>query len=259
MHYYNFNIADYRKDTAHLSIIEHYIYRQLIDWYYLDELPIPKKTQQVMRRLSLGSENEPDLINVLDDFFVSTPKGYIHNKIENDLLEYKLKAENSRINGKKGGRPKGVKNQQVKDSEKPKKTQQVNSDNPDETQVKANRTLTNNQEPITINQIKKTKEKKASGFDAFWKAYPKGHKTSKKEAMVKWVSKNLHEKVGEILADIANRIANDDRWKKGFIPNSSTYLNQERWDGDIYKDPKIQSTDRIQRDGFENNNYSEVF
>ena len=37
MHYYKFNIADYRKDTGHLSTIEHGIYRQLIDWYYLDE------------------------------------------------------------------------------------------------------------------------------------------------------------------------------------------------------------------------------
>ncbi|MER2164727.1 MAG: DUF1376 domain-containing protein, partial [Psychrobacter alimentarius] len=35
MHYYSFNIADYKKDTAHLKPMEHYIYRSLIDLYYL--------------------------------------------------------------------------------------------------------------------------------------------------------------------------------------------------------------------------------
>ena len=65
MHYYQFNISDYRADTAHLNIIEHGIYRQLIDWYYLDEKPIPKETQVVMRRLCLGFD-EVSLLNKRD-------------------------------------------------------------------------------------------------------------------------------------------------------------------------------------------------
>ena len=76
MHYYQFNIADYRKDTAHLTPMEHYIYRQLIDWYYLDEQPIPKITQVVMRRLSLGSEHKATLENVLHDFFENDENGW---------------------------------------------------------------------------------------------------------------------------------------------------------------------------------------
>ena len=58
MHYYKFNIADYRKDTGHLSTLEHGIYRQLIDWQYLDEKPIPLETQVVSRRLRLGSDDK---------------------------------------------------------------------------------------------------------------------------------------------------------------------------------------------------------
>ena len=57
MHYYKFNIADYRKDTGHLSTIEHGIYRQLIDWYYLDEQPIPEETQVVIDGLPDESQN----------------------------------------------------------------------------------------------------------------------------------------------------------------------------------------------------------
>jgi uncharacterized phage protein (TIGR02220 family) len=126
MHYYSFNIADYRKDTSHLCPTEHYIYRFLIDWYYLDESPIPKETQQVIRRLGLGSQDIQYLLNVLNDFFESTEDGYIHKRIEKEISAYHDRAHTSRVNGKLGGRP--------------KKTQQVNFENP-----------TNNQEPKTNN------------------------------------------------------------------------------------------------------------
>ncbi len=70
MNYYQFHVGDYRADTSHLSVIEHAIYRQLLDWYYLDEKPIPKETQMVIRRLRLGSDSETQsLKNVLSDFF----------------------------------------------------------------------------------------------------------------------------------------------------------------------------------------------
>ena len=35
MHYYKFNIADYRKDTGHLNTIEHGIYRQPVSYTHL--------------------------------------------------------------------------------------------------------------------------------------------------------------------------------------------------------------------------------
>ena len=37
MHYYQHNIADYRKDTIHLTLLEHGVYRQLLDQYYLTQ------------------------------------------------------------------------------------------------------------------------------------------------------------------------------------------------------------------------------
>jgi len=135
MHYYQFNIADYRKDTQHLSPMEHYIYRELLDWYYLDERPIPKKTQLVLRRLRLVSENNQDLENVLQEFFVETENGWSHGRIEEEINKYRAKAETAKANGSKGGRPK-----------KPRKTQPVILANPEITGSKAN------QEPITINQ-----------------------------------------------------------------------------------------------------------
>ncbi len=133
MHYYQFNIADYRKDTTHLSRFEHGIYRDLIDWYYLDEAPIPLETQSVMRRLRLVTDEEAKALqNVLSDFFIPED-GWHHKRIDLDIVEYHAMAEKNRTNGKLGGRP--------------KKTQSVPSGNPDQSQINPN------QEPITNNQV----------------------------------------------------------------------------------------------------------
>jgi uncharacterized protein YdaU (DUF1376 family) len=137
MHYYQFNIADYRKDTQHLNPMEHYIYRELMDWYYLDEQPIPPKTQLVTRRLRLGSEDDTMVNDVLHEFFIKTEKGWVHGRINHEIKQYHQKAETARINGAKGGRPK-----------KPRKTKGVNLANPEITQGKANhKPLTSNHKP----------------------------------------------------------------------------------------------------------------
>jgi uncharacterized protein YdaU (DUF1376 family) len=139
MHYYSFNIGDYRKDTIHLSRLEHGIYRDLIDWYYLEETPIPKETQSVIRRLRLASEEEKTALeNVLSDFFMPSDVGFRHLRIDADIAEYHAQCEKNKVNGKKGGRPKG------------KKTQSVSSGLPVDTQTDAR--ANPNQEPITNNQ-----------------------------------------------------------------------------------------------------------
>lgn len=141
MHYYQHNIADYRKDTAHLTLLEHGIYRQLMDTYYLDEKPI--ETQSVIRRLSIKTEEEAKALNnVLNDFFTLSECGNFHAKkrCDEEIIKYQAKAESARVNGQKGGRPK-----------KPRKTQSVILANPNITQPKAN-SLTN--KPLTNKPIK---------------------------------------------------------------------------------------------------------
>lgn len=152
MHYYQFNIGDYRKDTAHLSPIEHYIYRQLIDWQYLDEKPIPKETQSVLRRLSLGSEYADSLANVLADFFIEGGKGWSQSRIDDEIAQYHENAKKNRVNGKKGGRPR--KKTQSVSGGLPLGCQPEPNQNPSESQKnpnqepRTNKPITNNQEPV---------------------------------------------------------------------------------------------------------------
>ena len=144
MHYYQFNIADYRKDTQHLTPTEHYIYRELMDWYYLDESGLPLNDHKIFRKLRMSEEDIPDIVRVLEEFFTQTDNEWVHGRIDREIQAYQGKCEANRINGRKGGRPK-----------KPKKTQSVKFVNPNESQINPN------QEPLTINH--KPKEKKGNG------------------------------------------------------------------------------------------------
>ena len=122
MHHYPFHVGDYIRATAHLDIVEDCIYRRLIDLYMETELPIPNETQQVIRRLRLGSSGLI-LETILREFFTLDADNCWHNsRCDQELLEFKRLAEVSRNNGKLGGRP--------------KKTQQVILANPDVTQTK---------------------------------------------------------------------------------------------------------------------------
>lgn len=131
MHYYQFNIAEYRNDTGHLTTLEHGIYRQLIDLLYTSEECIPNETQWVIRRLRLASEDEVNALHsVLADFFLLTKDGYTQKRVQVEVAKYHANAAKNKKNGKLGGRPSTGKNNEI--------TQSVNLGIPDETQTKGN-------------------------------------------------------------------------------------------------------------------------
>jgi uncharacterized protein YdaU (DUF1376 family) len=145
MHYYKHHIGDYRRDTAHLSLLEHGVYRQLLDWYYLEESPIPNETQVVYRRLAARTDGEQRAVDaVLSDFFTQTPDGWINGRCSDELAEYKGKNDKNKVNGKSGGRPKKT---QVVSVGLLDETQVVSDDNPDITLTINHKPLTTNQEP----------------------------------------------------------------------------------------------------------------
>jgi uncharacterized protein YdaU (DUF1376 family) len=187
MHYYSFHISDYRKYTGHLSPIEHYIYRTLIDWYFLDESPIPKETQLVLRRLCLGIEAVKNLENVLNDFFILGDLGWIHNRIERDIRLYHSKAERNRVNGKLGGRP--PKTQVVSD--------RIPNANPTESDNNPNhKPITNNHKPI------KEKEMSVSQTDLV----PEDKKTERAKGGNKTLILEIFEYWKEIMSHKTSRL-----------------------------------------------------
>ena len=101
MHYYQFNIADYRKDTGHLTLLEHGIYRNLLDSYYLNEKPLCVNDADLMRTHCVRTEEEKNAFkNVLADFFKKTKKGYTHKNCDSQISKYNEKSEKARLSAK---------------------------------------------------------------------------------------------------------------------------------------------------------------
>lgn len=135
MHYYKFNIKDWTRDTAHLSVVEEGVYRRLLDYYYETEKPIPQETQSLIRRLRLAGHEEA-LGVILSEFFSLESDGYHHGRCDSEISAYHAKAQTNRANGKRGGRPSEPKENPVGFQKEP--TDNLN-----------HKPLTTNQEPVT--------------------------------------------------------------------------------------------------------------
>lgn len=101
MHYYSHNIGDYRKDTVHLSLLEHGVYRQLLDTYYLTEKPLPLDHAILMRTHCARTADEMRAVeSVLNDFFVTTENGYIHKRCDVEIEAFHSKSVSARESAK---------------------------------------------------------------------------------------------------------------------------------------------------------------
>ena len=90
MHYYQFNIDDYRGATAHLSNEEDLAYRRLLDMYYDTEQKIPLDLAWVAKRLRV---NTSTLNDVLNDMFERHEDGYFHARCNEVIKQFKDFAE----------------------------------------------------------------------------------------------------------------------------------------------------------------------
>ncbi len=86
MHYYQFNIGDYKSHTEHLSEMEDLTYRRLLDWYYLHETPIPLDLNETARQIRMRSHTDCISI-VLQEYFERTNDGWIHHRANSEILK----------------------------------------------------------------------------------------------------------------------------------------------------------------------------
>lgn len=86
MHYYQFHIGDYMSHTRHLSLYEDLAYRRLLDFYFLHEQPI--KHRDIARQIGMR-DHEEDVLTVLNEFFLSTPEGFVNPRADKEINQYK--------------------------------------------------------------------------------------------------------------------------------------------------------------------------
>ena len=228
MHYYQFYIADYRKDTSHLTRLEHSIYRDLIDWYYLDEKPISKDMSFVSRRLKLSTKSEIESFNnVIQDFFVEQDDGYHHQKIDDEICEYHKKCDVNSTNGKKGGRPKGKRTQTV--------SERLANAMPTVSDIEPNQKAISNQYSViskhksVIN--KTTKYIYTPDFEEFWLDYPKHE--GKSAAFKEWKKIAPDQELQDKIKSGVLEYRQSRKVKEGFIKDCVNWLKGKHWEDDI--------------------------
>jgi uncharacterized protein YdaU (DUF1376 family) len=93
MHYYSFNIGDYASHTRHLTPLEDLAYRRLLDLYYLHEQPLNSGLTVVARAINMrGNEDEVKL--VLEEFFeLVEGKGWVNFRADQEIAKYHGKLE----------------------------------------------------------------------------------------------------------------------------------------------------------------------
>lgn len=86
--WYSFYPADYARDTAHLTMIEHGAYRLLLDHCYMTGKPLPANEVHLHRVCrALAPEEQNALHTVLHQFFTLTNEGWVHERVQAELAK----------------------------------------------------------------------------------------------------------------------------------------------------------------------------
>lgn len=85
-------------------------------------------------------------------------------------------------------------------------------------------------EEIRTEQKREEEKRREIAFESFWKEYP--NKEAKKKSLEIWKRKKLDVHLPEIILFIA-KAKETDRWKRGFIKQPPTFLNNESWNDDF--------------------------
>ena len=99
MHYYQFNIGDYKSHTEHLSEMEDLAYRRLLDWYYLHETPIPLDIGETSRQIRMRSHTEC-IATVLQEYFERTDNGWTHGRADKEIAKMGEKSDKASASAK---------------------------------------------------------------------------------------------------------------------------------------------------------------
>src|SRR3990167_2438739 len=97
MNWYKHYMGDFARDTAHLTILQHGVYRLLLDHYYATEQPLNKDFDSLCRIIRASTTEEKTAISfILNEYFELTDSGYRNTRADKELLKYEAQAETNR-------------------------------------------------------------------------------------------------------------------------------------------------------------------
>ncbi len=104
MHYYQHSIGDYRRDTMHLTLLEHGVYRQLLDLYYLNECELDANALRLI--CARDADEIKAAESVLKEFFERTENGYKHKRCDSEIAKFHNKSIKARASADARWKPK---------------------------------------------------------------------------------------------------------------------------------------------------------
>jgi len=260
---------DYIGDTQQLSLLEHGAYIRLLAAYYASDGELSADRRTLYRLCSALDKSEQEAVDsVVNRYFRRGDDGGLrHDRCDREIAEAQARSRRAKqaaekrwqddgsgaagANGNANGNADASANGNAARNAdpdaphdphphpvgtgtattRPHGVSTPNPPAPSEPPGSPSRAPTSGAQPTNGRHTKR--------FDEFWAQYPTGHRKAKKRAREIWARKRLDDRADEIMADLARRPVHDDQWRQGYIPNPSTYLNQERWTDD-YRQPAAQ-------------------
>jgi uncharacterized protein YdaU (DUF1376 family) len=211
MHYYQHHIGDYRKDTSHLTLLEHGIYRQLLDLYYISEKPLDANALRLI--CARTTDEQAMAMQLLNEFFIKDGDKYFHARCDAEIELYHGKSTKAKASAK----VRWNKNKDLQDANALRTDCDGNANH---------KPLTINHKPLT-NIKPKRAEVLENYFEDFWYKYPK--KVGKQESIKAW--KKAKPDILQVI-DALNWQIPSKQWQQEdgkYVPNPATYLNQGRY------------------------------
>jgi len=215
--YYPMYPSDYLADTAFLSLEAHGMYFLLLQnlWLHDGELPADaKKLARLMRldprqvRRYLGHKVGGKSEGELSDYFEVSNGLLSNSRLSEELAKCIDKSEKNR---------KAALTRHHANAEQTHHVKHAIPEPDSNTDKKKN--------------IKKKDLTLPKKFTEWWSLYPK--KRKKVEALKIWNRDNLESRADEIIAATEQQKAHERAWREGYIPDPTTYLNNERWNDEI--------------------------
>jgi uncharacterized protein YdaU (DUF1376 family) len=233
MHYYEFNIGDYMRDTAHLDEMEDLAYRRMLDLYYLKESPLPANIQEIAKLIRMRTHSE-SIANVLREYFTLTDAGYVNAKANSTLIKIYDKSEKAKKSAEKRWENQRLKNANALQTDSERNANGMLPNNPI-----PNNPIPNNLEPnnVIVDSDESPAEKKvdflSEMFDKFWNHYKT--KQGKQKALTKFKAFLKGKSEGQcrfwMNLMLAYYMDCRERQVVGYDAlHAATYIHNKRWE-----------------------------
>jgi uncharacterized protein YdaU (DUF1376 family) len=224
--------GDYRRDTQHLSMMEHGCYLLMLMHSWDQRGPLPLDERRIFAICNARSNEEMGAArNVLSEFFVRMSDGHYNRRMQREI-ERAQAISGARSNAGKLGQAAKAKHLPSKCSASDK---QVPLPPPPPPPLQ----LTPEQTISTAAQSHPAKPRKRGsaggvGFDLLWAQYPK---KQSKAAAIKAFDKLAPS--ADLLDDLLQAVAKQRAWpqwtREGgqFVPMLATWINNRRWEDEL--------------------------